>query len=66
MLNSNLIERLEARANGIASALSGYSTSNFDGSSGSAVVPSINSLNRTFWLYHAYKYLVVFCEFLSN
>uniref|UniRef100_A0A915PVT2 Rho-GAP domain-containing protein n=1 Tax=Setaria digitata TaxID=48799 RepID=A0A915PVT2_9BILA len=43
MLNSNLIERLEARANGIASALSGYSSKNFDGSTSSAVAPSLNS-----------------------
>uniref|UniRef100_A0A183DN45 Rho-GAP domain-containing protein n=1 Tax=Gongylonema pulchrum TaxID=637853 RepID=A0A183DN45_9BILA len=47
MLNSNLIERLEARANGIASALNGYSANNQDGSSGSAVLPSLCSFNRT-------------------
>uniref|UniRef100_A0A1I8ESZ7 Rho-GAP domain-containing protein n=1 Tax=Wuchereria bancrofti TaxID=6293 RepID=A0A1I8ESZ7_WUCBA len=44
MLNSNLIERLEARANGIASALNGYSNKSFDDSTSSAVVPSPNSL----------------------
>ncbi|CAG9534214.1 unnamed protein product [Cercopithifilaria johnstoni] len=43
MLNSNLIERLEARANGIALALNGYSSKSFDGSTSSAVVPSPNS-----------------------
>ncbi|KAL3982045.1 RhoGAP domain family protein [Acanthocheilonema viteae] len=43
MLNSNLIERLEARANGIASALNGYSKKSFDGSTSSAVVSSPNS-----------------------
>lgn len=46
MLNSNLIERLEARANGIASALNGYSNKSFDGSTNSAVVPSSNSFYR--------------------
>ncbi|VDP13373.1 unnamed protein product [Onchocerca flexuosa] len=48
MLNSNLIERLEARANGIASALNGYSNKNFDDSTSSAVVPSPNSFYRMF------------------
>uniref|UniRef100_A0A1I7VIS1 F-BAR domain-containing protein n=1 Tax=Loa loa TaxID=7209 RepID=A0A1I7VIS1_LOALO len=43
MLNSNLIERLEARANGIASALNGYSNKSFDGGTSSAVVPFPNS-----------------------
>ncbi|VDK62055.1 unnamed protein product [Onchocerca ochengi] len=43
MLNSNLIERLEARANGIASALNGYSNKGFDDSTSSAVVSSPSS-----------------------
>ncbi|VIO86567.1 Uncharacterized protein BM_BM3323 [Brugia malayi] len=43
MLNSNLIERLEARANGIALALNGYSSKSFDGSTSSVVVPTPNS-----------------------
>lgn len=48
MLNSNLIERLEARANGIASALNGYSNKSFDGGTVSANVLSPNSFYRTF------------------
>lgn len=48
MLNSNLIERLEARANGIASALNEYSNKSFDDSVSSAVVPSFNSVCRMF------------------
>ncbi|KAM3726427.1 SLIT-ROBO Rho GTPase-activating protein [Dirofilaria immitis] len=42
MLNSNLIERLEARANGIASALNGYANKSFDDSTSSAAVSSPN------------------------
>ncbi|VDN02984.1 unnamed protein product [Thelazia callipaeda] len=46
MLNSNLIERLEARANGIASALNEYSTKKFDGITSSAPVSFVDSFNQ--------------------
>lgn len=55
MLNSNLIERLEARANGIASALNGYSNKSFDGSASSAIVSSPNSFYRMFLKFRYFR-----------